>query len=136
MSRINRYKTRERANEGIKVKLLDPSTGHIGEDWVEVVSSLSDAFREARDKALQDAGATAGVGDEKARKDVIDEVKTKMHAALVKAWSFEDACTLDNVKAWLLKAQKASQAIMVASTQDERFFGKPSTDSSDGAKAK
>jgi len=40
------------------------------------------------------------------------------------------------VAAWLLSSELVSQAIIVAATQDERFFGKPSTDSSAGPKAK
>jgi hypothetical protein len=63
-------------------------------------------------------------------------LEAKGRAALVKAWSFDDVCTPDNVAAWLLSAELVSQAIIVAATQDERFFGKPSTDSSSGPKAK
>lgn len=63
-------------------------------------------------------------------------LEAKGRAALVKAWSFEDACTPDNVAAWLMASELVSQAVIVAATQDERFFGKPSTDSSSGPKAK
>lgn len=56
-------------------------------------------------------------------------LEAESRAALVKGWSFEDACTLDNVKAWLLTSQMVSQAIIVAATQDQRFFATPSTDS-------
>jgi hypothetical protein len=136
MSKINRYKTRARANEGIRVQLIDPSTGKVGEDWIEVVSSLSDAFRDARDKALQDAGETAAMGDEVKRKEAMAEVKARMHASLVKAWSFEEACTPDSVREFLREAPQVSDAVTVAADDHRRFFGNGSTDSKSGQKGK
>lgn len=136
MSRINRYKTREKANEGIKVKLIDPSTGRVGEDWVEVVSSLSDAFREARDKALQNAGETAGLGDEAKRKDAIAEVKAKMHAALVKSWSFDEPCTPEAVREFLREAPQVADAVVSVADDHSRFFGNGLSGSKSGPKGK
>lgn len=67
--------------------------------------------------------------------DDTQRLEAESRAALVKAWSFEDECTPDNVKAWLYGAQTVSNQIMVVATQDERFFGKGSPVSTSGPKA-
>jgi hypothetical protein len=136
MSRLSKYKTRARANEGVRVQLVDPSTGKVGDDWVEVVSSLSDAFRDARDKALQDAGETAAMGDQAKRKEAMAEVKACMHASLVRAWSFEEPCTPENVREFLKEAPQVSDAVTIAADDHRRFFGNGSTDSKSGPKGK
>ena len=136
MSRLNKYKTRARANEGVRVHLVDPTTGAIGEDWIEVVSSLSDAFRDARDKALQDAGETSALGDEDKRKGALADVRERMHAALVKAWSFDEPCTPENVRAFLKEAPQVSDAVTIAADDHRRFFASGLTDSKSGPKGK
>ena len=128
MSNIEKYKTRERANEGVRVQLIDPTNGKQGEDWIEVVSSLSDSFRDARDKALQDAGETASLGDESKRKDAIAEVKAKMHSALVKAWSFDEPCTPESVREFLRDAPQVADTVVSTADDHRRFFGQGSTD--------
>jgi hypothetical protein len=136
MSRINKYKTRTRANEGVKVKLLDPTTGLVGEDWIEVVSSLSDTFRDARDKALQEAGETSALGDEAKRKAAIAEVKAQMHAALVRTWSFDEPCTPEAVREFLREAPQVADAVVAAADDHRRFFASGLTDSKSGHKGK
>ena len=122
MSRIDRYKTRERANEGVRIPLLDPTTGKLGEDWIEVVSSLSDTFREARDSALQDAGETAALGDDAQRKAAMADVKARMHAALVTAWSFDEPCTPEAVREFLREAPQVADAVVASADDHRRFF--------------
>jgi hypothetical protein len=136
MSRLSKYKTRARANEGVRVQLVDPSTGKAGDDWVEVVSSLSDAFRDARDKALQDAGETAAMGDDAKRKEAMAEVRASMHASLVRAWSFDEPCTPENVREFLKEAPQVSDAVTVAADDHRRFFGQGLTDSKPGQKGR
>jgi hypothetical protein len=131
MAKLADFNTIDRAEEGVKLDLLLPNGEPSGE-WVQVRSYLSAHAQKTRYEVER---KRAEKGDKLTFEDG-QALEAEARAALVKAWSFEDECTPDAIKAWLLKAQKASQAIMVASTQDERFFGKPSTDSSDGAKAK
>jgi hypothetical protein len=131
MAKLADFNTTDRAEEGVKLDLLLPNGEPSGE-WVQVRSYLSPIAQKARYEAER---KRAEKGDKLTFEDG-QALEAESRAALVKAWSFEDACTTDSVKAWLLTSQMVSQAIIVAATQDQRFFGKPSTDSSDGAKAK
>jgi len=131
MAKLADFNTRDRAEEGVKLDLLLPDGSPSGE-WVQVRSYRSPVAQKARYEVERQRA-------EKGDKITFEEgqaLEAKGRAALVKAWSFEDACTPDNVAAWLLSAELVSQAVIVAATQDERFFGKPSTDSSNGPKAK
>jgi len=130
MAKLDDFNTTDRAEDGVKMDLLLPNGEPSGE-WVQVRSYLSPVAQKARYEAERKRA-------EKGDKLTFEEgqrFEAESRAALVKAWSFDDPCTSDNVVPWLLKAQMVSQAIIVAATQDERFFGKPSPDSSAGPKA-
>jgi len=130
MASLADFNTRDRAEEGTRVDLLLPNGSPSGE-WVQVRSYMATVAQQARFDVER---RRAEKGD-KLSYDDTQRLEAESRAALVKAWSFEDPCTPENVKAWLYNSQTVANQIMVVATQDERFFGQGSPASTDGPKA-
>lgn len=124
MAKLSDFNTVDRAEEGVKIDLTLPNGDPSGE-WVRVRSYLSPVAQRARYEAER---KRAEKGDTLTFDDG-QSLEAQSRAALVKEWSFDDECSVENVSAWLLKSQMVSQAIIIAATQDQRFFATPSTDS-------
>ena len=122
MGDMAKYQIRSRANTPSRVFLLDPETNEKTEDWLDIVSSLSDAFRLAKDAAMQEAGAMSAERDDAKRKDAIDQVKRQMQAALVAGWSFDKPCTPEAVAAFLLEAPQVAMMVVSVADDNARFF--------------
>lgn len=130
---MNRYKIRSQAQKPMKVFLVDPATGEHTEDWVEVRSSLSDEFMEARDAAMR---AVQGVvtPDKAQRKAEVGEIQLEMKSSLVAGWSFEEPCTKENIIEFLREAPQIQQMLLNVADDSARFFSKPSEGSKTGRK--
>ena len=122
MGDMAKYQVRSRANTPQRVFLRDPATGEQTEDWLEVVSSLSDPFRIARDRAMQDAGAMSAERDDAKRKEALEAIKRQMQAGLVSGWSFNQPCTSDSVAAFLLEAPQVAAMVVSVADDNARFF--------------
>ena len=135
MSNIERYKVRPKAQIPSRVFLIDPVTGKQTEDWMDIRSSLSDEFMEARDATMQEVSTIVEQNAEK-RKEIVKELQLKMKVALVAGWSFDEAFNEKNVMDFLREAPQLQQMVMNVADDSARFFGGPSTDSSAGRKKK
>lgn len=120
---MDRYKTRDRANVPKRVFLYDPSTKAKTEDWLDIRSSLSDEFREARDEAMQRATEIAQIAHDDERKIAMDDSLRSMYASLISAWSFDKPCTEENKKKFLLDAPQIRNLVMSVADDSEAFFG-------------
>jgi hypothetical protein len=120
---MERYKIRSKANTPTRLNLFDPRTREETSDWLEVVSGLSDRFRDARDDAMQKAAVIAGNPNEAERKLQSKESQLEMYAALIVGWSFNVPCTKENVIAFLREAPQVQNRIIDVADESERFFG-------------
>lgn len=132
---IEKYKIRDKAQKPTRVQLFDPATDTQTEDWIEVRSSLSDEFMEARDQAMQEAQSVSEQNPEK-RKELIREIQLRMKASLVAGWSFDVPFTQEEVVAFLREAPQIQQMVMSVADDSARFFSKPSAGSETGRKKK
>lgn len=135
MSSMDKYKVRAQAQTPRKVYLRDPSTGKETEDFLEVLSSLSDEFLEARDEAMQEAGQIA-TKDVAERKKLVKDIQLRMRASIVSGWSFPEPCTKENVVEFLRESPTVQQLITAAADNHAAFFSKPSDVSASGPKKK
>ena len=122
MGDMAKYQIRSRANVPQRIHLIDPATGEQTDDWLDIVSSLSDAFRKAHETALQEAGAMSAERDEAKRKDGIELAKRTMQSSLVAGWSFDSPCTPENVGAFLHEAPQIVAMIVNVADDNARFF--------------
>lgn len=133
---MDMFKTRERASRPIRVPLQDPATGRDTKEWIEIRSSLSDEFLEARDEAMQKAAEIGSIKDLQARRNSVKLNGVRMKAALVAGWSFAKDCTEGNVVAFLLEAPQIQDLIVRVADDNAAFFTQPSPASSNGPKKK
>lgn len=124
MSGMDRYRTRTKANSTKRIPLYDPATGKPTEDWIEIRSSMSDAFKHAKNRAMQEASDfAASAGDEDERNEALAQVQARMHASLVADWSFDEPCTPANVAAFLLESPHVTALVVGIADRGELFFG-------------
>lgn len=124
---MERYKIRNQAQKPTRVFLYDPATNERTEDWMDIRSSMSDEFIEARDEVMQEVQNIMEPNTEK-RKALVNELQLKMKAALVAGWSFEEELTEENIVEFIREAPQVQQMIMTVADDSKRFFGKPSDD--------
>ena len=140
---MDEFFTRERANEGIKLPLTLPGGGKT-EHWLKLRGIDSDAFREAEDDSRRVAMVAAQLKDKGEQKAMLREEKLNLVAALVIDWSFDQECTLENVRKFLQEAPQIADDINKVCARRSLFFGKrsassdntqnPSSDSADRSK--
>jgi hypothetical protein len=117
------FRTRERANQPARVFLIDPATGNTTEDWLDIRSSLSDAFRQAKDRCMQDAAELTAEQDETRRREGVAEIKRRMYVALLAGWSFDEPFSEDAAYEFLREAPQVEDVITAVADSRERFFG-------------
>jgi hypothetical protein len=135
MSNMERYKIRGQAQQPIRVNLYDPATGKQTEDWLDVRSSLSDAFSEARDDTMRAVQEIEEPNKEK-RAALVSELQLGLKVALVAGWSFDVPFTEQNVREFLREAPQIQQMIMNIADDSSAFFARPSGGSLAGRKKK
>lgn len=132
---IDKYKIRKQAQIPSRVKLFDPATNKETEDWMDIRSSLSDEFMEARDSIMQEVQSLTEPNKDR-RKKLVADLQLGLKASLVAAWSFDIPATRENVIEFLREAPQIQSMIMSVADDSARFFSKPSSDSSGGRKTK
>ena len=121
MSGMDAFAIRQRANDGRRIALTLPD-GSPTEHWLQIRSRWSDAFRQARDDAMQQVARLAQAGE--AELDTALEQSTlAVRSALVSAWSFDEPCVTDNVQAFLREAPQIAELVDRAGADDPAFFG-------------
>lgn len=134
MSNMKKFMIREQAQKSTRVHLVDPATSAITEDWVDVRSSLSDEFIDARN--LLAGEASEWNPDKEARKRESKERQLRLKAALVAGWSFHEECNEENVVTFLREAPQVGEMLLNVADDGSRFFAGPSTGSASGQKPK
>jgi len=133
------FYTRARANEGVRLTLLD-GNGKATEAWVIVRGLDSDAYRAAHDAtnramvrlaaAVRENGASAELpADAKADREAAALAE---RVALVASWNLEGECTPEAVAELLREAPYISDQIYFAAHDRDRFFGESSALSTAG----
>ena len=121
MSTMEAFAIRQRANDGRRVALTLPD-GSPTDHWLQIRSQWSDAFRQAREEAMQQVARMAQTG--KSELDAaLEQSLLAVRAALVSDWSFDEPCVPDNVRALLREAPQIAELIDRAGADDQAFFG-------------
>ncbi|WP_061238170.1 hypothetical protein [Ectopseudomonas composti] len=139
MTGIDAFKTRSKANEGIRIALAQPD-GTPTEHWLQVRSVWSDDYQSARSElirqAIEDGKRLAEASPEEAAdlKHEADRLRrAKLSASLIAAWSFEDLEFSEQAAFdFLLEAPQILLHVEKIAEDDRRFFGKGSASLSSG----
>ena len=135
MGAKERFLTREKANAGVKLPLTDPATGKETEHWLLVIGRDSDASRKAElesERALRKRIASIPPKDPRALEAVQKEIEDESPERVVESiaslvidwsWSDEEACTRENVVAFLKDAPQVADAIDAFTANRVSFFG-------------
>jgi hypothetical protein len=120
--------TREKANEGVEVPLYLPS-GEKSNHWIRIRGVDSDHFRLAEADSRRQAMNIATIDDTLERAKAIADAKLALIAELVISWSFEQECTLENVKDFFRQAPQIADAVDQVASKRALFFGRGSSSS-------
>lgn len=123
MTSMNDFFTRQKANAGIKLPLSLPD-GTETEHFLVVRGVDSDVFREAETEAKRNAMQVAAMAETTERKEAMADEKRTLVASLVMSWSFDQECTLDNIKAFLHEAPQIADQIDQIAARRTLFFNK------------
>ena len=121
MSGMDAFAIRQRANDGRRIALTLPD-GSPTDHWLQIRSRWSDAFRQARDEAMQQMARLAQ-GGEAELEAALEQSMLAVRAALVSAWSFDEPCVADNVRAFLREAPQIAELVDRTGADDPAFFG-------------
>jgi len=125
MGSFKTLNTREKANEGVKIPLVALDGSETGEHLI-IRSVDSDAFREAEAEGRRDALRAAQVESIEERKNMARESTTRMHVALIKAWSFDEDFNEENVRDFLQGSPQIADLIDQLSSNRRLFIEKKS----------
>jgi hypothetical protein len=125
----SQFHTRQSANEGIDLPLYLPD-GTATEHSIKIRGVDSEVFRraeiESRRRAME---AAATKGKEGVGPSEQLEERLFLIASLVISWSFEQECTVENVKTFLREAPQVADQIDSLAAKRSLFFKKGSTNS-------
>lgn len=124
-SRMGMFKTRNRVQKPVRQFLINPETGELTSEYLDIRSSLSDEFTAARDRSMQEVGEIDEKDPEK-RKAAVKEIQLRMSASLVAGWSFDEPCTEENVVGLLREAPQVRNLVNAVADDQQRFFNRPS----------
>lgn len=124
-SSMEKYKTRSKISNPVRQFILDPQTQELSADFLEIRSSLSDEFMDARDRSMQEVSEVEE-RDPVKRKAAVREIQLRMSAALVAGWSFAEPCTEENVVEFLREAPQIRNLVNSVADDSQRFFNRPS----------
>lgn len=125
---MERYMVRDKVQTPTRLHLTDPVTNEKTGDYLDVRSSLSTEFMEARDSIMQEVGMLQEP-DENARRETVRNLQLKLTSSLVAGWSFPEPATTENVVKFLYNAPQIRAQLNAIADDTQRFFNPPSTDS-------
>lgn len=118
---MNEFFTRQKANEGIKLTLTLPN-GEDTDHFLMIRGVDSDVFREAEAEAKRNAMQIAALEDKEQRKVAMADEKLVLVAALIMDWSFDEECSLENVKHFLKEAPHIADQVDQIAARRTLFF--------------
>ena len=113
--------TEERASEGAKIMLRTPS-GEETDHWLLLRGIDSEEFRMAQARFNRSAVAIASIEDEGVRERATMNGTRELIAVLIKDWSFEQPCTLENAIEFLRRAPQLESKIDRTVSDRALFF--------------
>lgn len=119
---IKEFFTREKASEGVVIKIPAPS-GKLTEQWLRIRHIDSDEFREASSLSHVKRMELMQIKDAEERARAIEELRVSQLASLVAEWSFDTPFTPENVVSLLKNAPYLAQYIDMKTVDGELFFG-------------
>lgn len=130
MININTFKTRSRANEGVRLPLCTPE-GAETDHWIQVKGIDSDAFSKAVIDRQEDSIRLQDIEDNHEKEQALLNSTCELLASIVCGWSFSSKklhdppirCTPENVKEFLLDAPQIRDQIDKLISDRESFFG-------------
>lgn len=120
-SSMEKYFTKDRAEEGIKVPLSDISGKETG-DWIKIIGTDSDVFTLANAAALRRAVEINKMEDLAARDKETIRMSRELVAHLVIDWSFNVECSRENVLDFLQRAPQIQRQIDLAANSRALFW--------------
>lgn len=132
---MDRYAVRDRVQTPTRVHLNDPVTNEKTGDYLDVRSSLSTEFMEARDEIMQEVGELQEP-NAAVRKERVRDLQLRLTASLVAGWSFPEPATVENVKKFLFNAPQIRAQLNAIADDTQRFFNAPSNGSFGSLKQK
>jgi len=118
---MDAFFTRDTANEGVRVPLMLPN-GEPSGHWMIIYGCDSDHFRAAEVWSRREATKLMGLSE--TERDLAQmDLTHRLRAKLVKAWSFDQECTEENVLAFFRKAPQVGDAIDRIAGNRTLFFG-------------
>lgn len=135
MTAQEKFFTRDKANEGVKVPLVT-AAGEESEHWFRIRGIDSDNFRIAERDAKRKAIDIAQIGDVQKRAEAIREAEVIVIASLVADWSFDEECTVESVTIFLQHAPQIADMINQYSAVKSNFFKSELDTFIDGSKSK
>lgn len=131
---MDRFYTRKKASEGVKIFLGDPGTGKLTDEYLVIRNRWCDEFQEAKAEAVQQAFIDAK--GETVNSEAEINRKLSLVGSLIAGWSFDQECNKENVIALLKEAPQIVDQIDKVAAKDSLFFGKASGNSKSGVKKK
>lgn len=131
MSDIEAFKTRAKANDGVKVPLSTPD-GAPTEHWLQIRSIWSDEYQAARSELIRQAiddgrKVSEAKGEAATLRKTLDRKRRAVAAAsLIAGWSFDLEFTEEAVADFLLEAPQILAHVERIAEDGARFFGKGS----------
>ena len=125
MSEMANFYTRSKANTGIKVDLSLPS-GEATNHFITIRGIDSDQFRDADTKVRRSALTIIEIEDDDIKEEMIKESHLDILASLVIDWSFDDDCTIENIKKLFTEAPQIADTVDRSAAKRSLFFDKGS----------
>lgn len=115
MNDMDQFYTTERAETGVKLPLSSPE-GRETDHYLVLRGIDSKNFRATEARLKSQSLNIAAISDDRERASVHLKQRVALSASLVKAWSFDLDCTLENIERFLIQAPQILDEI-------DRFTG-------------
>lgn len=112
--------TRQRANQGRRVYIPGPD-GKPTAEWLHLLHTDSDAFRQGVSATLQKMAKVAEIRDPDQRKAAQEDLQYEAIAELITGWSFDEECTRE-AKIELLREAPYLKDFIDRKTADGSLF--------------
>lgn len=127
MGKVSDFFTRDAANEGVKIPLLNPRTGRA--EWIKILGIDSDVFREAKINKARELIKIAEIDDNGERAEAIKEADLELLSVLVVDWSFDDPCVPAEIVNVLRNAPQIAEVVDTKAGARSLFLQKKSGNS-------
>lgn len=109
------------ASEGVRMPLYDP-LGRKTEHWLHIIGSDSEEFRIADSAAKRRAVELGNLTTERERDEAVLSLTRELTAVLVKDWSFDRPCTLENVVEFFRQAPQIQRSVNTSAVNRALFY--------------